>query len=275
MSDKKSGVSIGFIIVMGGISLFALVSVASVMTLYFSEFNGTWGDQEIFAQFGDFLGGVLNPIFSFLTVILLVWSLYMQRKELGQVVEEMELTRDVHQSSVNMKHYLYLIEECLKPTSDINGAAGSFRDYMDGNTMTLDLSTNRYHQYEEFTLFSVLSNEALFNHVKQDGYIVNMKNLNGEVRTVQRTLSDYTEGLNLTIDTISQAVELIKALGCPRWRAREVTEIMEDLITDYYEHERCSPTYKTNLIEVLPKFSTLIGLNNSYIDDVQKSGTNS
>jgi hypothetical protein len=37
------------------------------------------GDQSIFGQFGDYLGGTLNPIFGFLTVILFIESLKEQR----------------------------------------------------------------------------------------------------------------------------------------------------------------------------------------------------
>lgn len=37
------------------------------------------GDQSIMGQFGDYLGGTLNPIFGFLTVILLIESLKEQR----------------------------------------------------------------------------------------------------------------------------------------------------------------------------------------------------
>ncbi|MGI2159488.1 hypothetical protein [Shewanella baltica] len=57
------------------------------------NFNGGWGNQGDFGAFGDFLGGVLNPILGFATVGLLIWSLKMQMKELSHSNEQLALTR--------------------------------------------------------------------------------------------------------------------------------------------------------------------------------------
>ena len=66
---------------------------ACLLALYFLNFNGGWGNQGDFGAFGDFLGGVLNPILGFATVGLLIWSLKMQMKELSLSREELALTR--------------------------------------------------------------------------------------------------------------------------------------------------------------------------------------
>ncbi len=36
----------------------------------------------ILAQFGDFVGGTLNPILTFITIALLIWSIRIQMSEL-------------------------------------------------------------------------------------------------------------------------------------------------------------------------------------------------
>lgn len=59
----------------------------TLILFYFFNFYNTVLSQESTAQFGDFFGGVLNPILGFATVILLVWSIQIQLKEL-------KLTRD-------------------------------------------------------------------------------------------------------------------------------------------------------------------------------------
>lgn len=64
-----------------------------LLTLYFMNFNGGWGNQGDFGAFGDFLGGVLNPILGFATVGLLIWSLKMQMKELSLSNQQLALTR--------------------------------------------------------------------------------------------------------------------------------------------------------------------------------------
>ncbi|MDR8523467.1 hypothetical protein [Shewanella fidelis] len=74
------------------IILLALVA-ACLNGLYFMNFNGGWGNQADFGAFGDFLGGVLNPILGFATVGLLIWSLKMQMNELALSREQLSLTR--------------------------------------------------------------------------------------------------------------------------------------------------------------------------------------
>lgn len=61
-----------------------------VLLLYFYQFNGSLGDQEMFGQFGDFIGGTLNPFLSFLTIVLLIWSIRLQMSELALTREEMK-----------------------------------------------------------------------------------------------------------------------------------------------------------------------------------------
>ncbi|MGI2152249.1 hypothetical protein ACROAK_05070 [Shewanella oncorhynchi] len=74
------------------IILLAIVA-ACLLTLYFMNFNGSWGNQGDFGAFGDFLGGVLNPILGFATVGLLIWSLKLQMNELALSRQELALTR--------------------------------------------------------------------------------------------------------------------------------------------------------------------------------------
>lgn len=51
-------------------------------------------DQASFAQFGDYIGGLLNPVLGFSTVLLLIYSIRIQAKELKNTSEELALTRE-------------------------------------------------------------------------------------------------------------------------------------------------------------------------------------
>jgi hypothetical protein len=77
-------------VVLGSISL-------SLIAFYYFNFGYRlemgFGNQADFGAFGDFLGGVLNPILGFATVGLLIWSLKMQRDELSLSRQELALTR--------------------------------------------------------------------------------------------------------------------------------------------------------------------------------------
>jgi uncharacterized membrane protein len=85
-SNKTKGRN-SFHLLLGGLLIFALLCLLVTAFTYFYFFSGPIGNQENFAQFGDFMGGVLNPIFSFLTIFLLVGSLALQRQELSKVID--------------------------------------------------------------------------------------------------------------------------------------------------------------------------------------------
>ena len=66
----------------------------TILGIYALKFQGPLGDQERFAQFGDFVGGTLNPILGFATVALLIWSINIQMRELRLTREELKATKE-------------------------------------------------------------------------------------------------------------------------------------------------------------------------------------
>lgn len=76
------------------VAIWILVIIAVLATVYLVIYFGHGGlVQERLAQFGDFVGGTLNPILGFLTVGLLVWSIQIQMKELKATREELAATK--------------------------------------------------------------------------------------------------------------------------------------------------------------------------------------
>jgi hypothetical protein len=72
------------------------ISLSLIAFYYFNfgyHLEMGFGNQADFGAFGDFLGGVLNPILGFATVALLIWSLKMQRQALSVSNQELSLTR--------------------------------------------------------------------------------------------------------------------------------------------------------------------------------------
>lgn len=60
-----------------------IISSICLIFFYFCNFYfSTVLTQESTAQFGDYIGGVLNPILGFATIALLVWSIQIQLREL-------------------------------------------------------------------------------------------------------------------------------------------------------------------------------------------------
>ena len=74
-----------------GIALFFVL----IVTVHIYNFFITGkADQEAFAQFGDYIGGLLNPVLGFSTVLLLIYSIRIQGQELRNTTEELKLTRE-------------------------------------------------------------------------------------------------------------------------------------------------------------------------------------
>lgn len=73
-----------------------LVSGAFVLRFWdvgFSTSSEHWG------QFGDYIGGLLNPVFSFAALVALLWTIRLQSAELRLSRKELELTRSELESS--------------------------------------------------------------------------------------------------------------------------------------------------------------------------------
>ncbi|QSX28721.1 hypothetical protein JYB88_10530 [Shewanella cyperi] len=90
------------------ILILLFVFALCMLALYFRQFNGPLGNQGDFGTFGDFFGGVLNPILGFATVGLLIWSLKVQihelnatREEIARTAEETSLSRMSMQAQVD------------------------------------------------------------------------------------------------------------------------------------------------------------------------------
>ena len=49
--------------------------------------------QETWGQFGDFFGGTVNPLLTFLTICILINSIYLQQKQLRISLRELKLTK--------------------------------------------------------------------------------------------------------------------------------------------------------------------------------------
>ncbi|WP_156152796.1 MULTISPECIES: hypothetical protein [Pseudomonas] len=72
-----------------------LIGVAIVIGFFLFEFQAQplSGKTEHWGQFGDYLGGTLNPFLSFITIIILIATLKSQKEELATSKEDLELTR--------------------------------------------------------------------------------------------------------------------------------------------------------------------------------------
>lgn len=81
--DKKDIAKVEkFMIIFG---IIAMVIFAIVLAFYFCKFNNSLSpDNNVWGAFGDYVGGVLNPVFAFLSFMALLLTLIQQQKQLIQ-----------------------------------------------------------------------------------------------------------------------------------------------------------------------------------------------
>lgn len=78
----------------------ASVVVACVFIAYFSKFHGSLSIANAdWGTFGDFVGGTLNPILSFLGLIALLLTIVLQSKELESTRKELERSASAQENT--------------------------------------------------------------------------------------------------------------------------------------------------------------------------------
>lgn len=80
--------------------LFLLAGAAAILLIfpiaaYIGKFGVQWsGSQEVWGQFGDFFGGFLNPLFSLLAFVAVLYNLHLQSEQLEVAKEEFRNAAD-------------------------------------------------------------------------------------------------------------------------------------------------------------------------------------
>lgn len=106
MSTKKANGLRSVYIALTIILAFALLAITLASYLYASQFSGELSSkQETWGAFGDFFGGTLNPILSFLTIIALLLTIVLQVDELKQARAAAESSANALSSQLKISEY--------------------------------------------------------------------------------------------------------------------------------------------------------------------------
>lgn len=72
------------------------ISVAVLLIgLYFWKFSDVLAEkQDVWGQFGDYVGGILNPLFSLTALIALLYTIHLQSKELHESTEQLKASAE-------------------------------------------------------------------------------------------------------------------------------------------------------------------------------------
>jgi hypothetical protein len=98
---------------------------AAAVTLYalqFSDFGS--GKQEHWGQFGDYVGGVLNPFVALFALIMLIVSVRVQRAELEDTREELKRARDVAHRQLFESQFFGTLRLLISVTANVKATSG-------------------------------------------------------------------------------------------------------------------------------------------------------
>lgn len=94
----------------------ALFVVVGVVGVYFLWFSGPLSTtQSVWGEFGDFVGGTLNPLISFFALLALLITIVLQSKELEETRKQLERAATAQEKSEDaMRENVKLAEDTAK-----------------------------------------------------------------------------------------------------------------------------------------------------------------
>lgn len=99
------------------LALLVAFGVMAVISIYIYRFqHNSLGGTASFGAFGDYIGGLLNPILGFATVILLIYSIRIQMRELRDSTEALQKSQKAHEEQVKVS--AGLLNEAKKANTD-------------------------------------------------------------------------------------------------------------------------------------------------------------
>ncbi|HCR9735293.1 TPA: hypothetical protein OPR14_000702 [Citrobacter koseri] len=101
-----------------GIAAFLIAAVWGLYFYNFGNLSHLSGSKEVWGQFGDYVGGVINPLLSFITIILLIKSLNEQQVANKSLIEETKRQENLENFKKLESRFYNLIDLQQKCFSD-------------------------------------------------------------------------------------------------------------------------------------------------------------
>lgn len=127
-------------------------------------------DTAVWGQFGDFLGGVINPLLTFISVILLINSVGLQRQANESLIEledfkktEVKFYNMLESQRVNFEHFKIYINNNGVETTVYNGEAVLYIE----NLILEKISDGDSKEVVKSAVESLDKSDAIFNVVRR------------------------------------------------------------------------------------------------------------
>ncbi|GAB5378972.1 MAG: hypothetical protein Alis3KO_00930 [Aliiglaciecola sp.] len=141
-----------------------------LLSIYFINFRGDFGSQGDFGAFGDYIGGLLNPILSFVAILLLIRANHKQAIELSltrkEFIDANELNLQMHEiqrKMIEVQERNALVPPALEAIKEI-------RIFLkEARTETIfSIPENTIN--DRYNLNKLLSSELLKEGIKEEPY---------------------------------------------------------------------------------------------------------
>lgn len=120
-------------------------------------------DRSSLSDLSEFIGGLLNPILTFVTVFILLLALYLQREELGKLSKQLELTTKVHEETMALHERNSLLDW-------IESKAHEYEEQL-YSLLALEIEVIVEESFIPCTFGSLISSaDNLLSSARQNGY---------------------------------------------------------------------------------------------------------
>lgn len=159
----------------------ACVAICAITLYLFMFHDGLSDDPGRWGQFGDYLGGVLNPVFSFLALIALLATFALQVRELRMSARELKNSADAllkQNETLAKQNFEATFFQLLRLHNDIvgaidlvgNGHVTRGRDCFNVFRKRLDTLLNSAGARSDFEAFLKTYNEFYSSHQHELGH---------------------------------------------------------------------------------------------------------
>lgn len=165
-----------------GLGVFLVVIIGTYLITFRSY---SIGEPANFGQFGDYIGGLLNPILTFFTIFLLVWSINKQLEELELTRNELELTR------IELKHSA----EAMDSAQQAHHKSYELQLNEVKRTQLQQALNEQYQEFEsKWTRRFLIINSKIDTLSLEDVFDLKVHQTAEKVKTLKNTVTDRMSG---------------------------------------------------------------------------------
>ncbi|VTX70133.1 putative phage abortive infection protein [Neisseria sicca] len=190
--------------ILGGAAVAAFLIILGLYIAYFKNLSVT-NDSATWGTFGDYLGGTLNPIISFLALIGLLYTIHQQAQEMQATREELEQAAEQQrrQSKIfNLQQFESTFFSLLEQHNKIIETLVKNVDEINKYNQTHDSKDSFINEiYEKYS--EIYQSNVCDNQIKINLYIANNIQQNLELKRYFIVLFQILKliSLNLSKDT--------------------------------------------------------------------------